>query len=99
MRSREDAHERLQPRRYLRGPSCAGDDAIRPANDNEYGLAASIWTREVDRSLRAAQAANAGSVWIIDWAKVYDGTEKEGFKQAGLGRLDDLAALGHFVEH
>lgn len=74
-------------------------DAIRLANDSEYGLAASIWTREVDRSLRVAQALEAGSVWINDWAKVYDGAEEGGFKQSGLGRLNGLAALDDFIEH
>lgn len=73
--------------------------AIQLANDNEYGLAASIWTRDVDRSLRVAQALEAGSVWINDWAKVYDGTEEGGFKQSGLGRLNGLAALEDFIEH
>ena len=74
-------------------------DAIRLANDNEYGLAASVWTRDIDRSLRVAQALEAGSVWINDWAKVYDGTEEGGFKQSGLGRLNGLAALEDFIEH
>lgn len=74
-------------------------EAIRLANDNEYGLAASIWTRDVDRSLRVAQAIDAGSVWINDWAKVYDSTEEGGFKQSGLGRLNGLAALEDFQEY
>jgi acyl-CoA reductase-like NAD-dependent aldehyde dehydrogenase len=74
-------------------------DAVQLANDNEYGLAASIWTRDVDRSLRVAQALQAGSVWINDWAKVYDSTEEGGFKQSGLGRLNGLAALDDFIEH
>jgi betaine-aldehyde dehydrogenase len=74
-------------------------EAIRLANDNEYGLSASIWTRDMDRSLRVAQAIEAGSVWINDWAKVYDSTEEGGFKQSGLGRLNGLAALDDFIEH
>jgi len=74
-------------------------EAIQLANDSEYGLAASIWTRDIDRSLRVAQAIDAGSVWINDWAKVYDNTEEGGFKQSGLGRLNGLAALEDFQEY
>lgn len=74
-------------------------EAVRLANDNEYGLAASVWTRDMDRALRVAQAIDAGSVWINDWAKVYDGTEEGGFKQSGLGRLNGLAALEDFIEY
>ncbi|CAB3913513.1 aldehyde dehydrogenase family protein [Achromobacter anxifer] len=74
-------------------------EAVRLANDNEYGLAASVWTGDMDRALRVAQAIDAGSVWINDWAKVYDGTEEGGFKQSGLGRLNGLAALEDFIEY
>jgi betaine-aldehyde dehydrogenase len=69
------------------------------ANDSEFGLSASVWTRDVDRSLRIAQAVEAGSVWINDWAKVYGNTEEGGFKQSGLGRLNGTAALDDFIEY
>ncbi|MNI10606.1 Betaine aldehyde dehydrogenase [compost metagenome] len=73
-------------------------EAIALANDSEYGLCASIWTQDVNRSLRVARALEAGSVWVNDWAKVYDNTEEGGFKQSGLGRLNGLAALEDFLE-
>ncbi|RYY16836.1 MAG: aldehyde dehydrogenase family protein, partial [Alphaproteobacteria bacterium] len=74
-------------------------EAIRLANDNEYGLSASVWTRDIDCSLRVAQAIDAGSVWINDWAQVFDGTEEGGFKQSGLGRLNGLASFDDFIEY
>jgi betaine-aldehyde dehydrogenase len=74
-------------------------EAVMLANDSEYGLSASIWTRDLDRSLRVAQALEAGSVFVNDWAKVYDGTEEGGFKQSGLGRLNGVAAIEDFIEY
>jgi betaine-aldehyde dehydrogenase len=49
----------------------------------------------VDRSLRIVQALDAGSVWINDWARVYDSTEEGGFKRSGLGRMNGLAVTHH----
>lgn len=74
-------------------------EAIRLANATEYGLAASVWTRDLDRSFRMAQALEFGSVWINNWAKVFDGAEEGGYKQSGLGRLNGFAAMDDFVEH
>lgn len=74
-------------------------EAVRLANDNEYGLAASIWTRDVDRPLRVAREIQAGTIWINDWAVVYDEFEEGGFKQSGLGRLNGMAAMDDFIEY
>jgi betaine-aldehyde dehydrogenase len=74
-------------------------EAIELANNSEFGLAASIWTRDVDRSLRVAREVEAGTVWINDWAVVYDEFEEGGFKQSGQGRLNGVAALDDFVEY
>ena len=74
-------------------------DAVTLANDSEYGLAASIWSTDVDRPLRVARQIDAGTVWINTWAVVHDETEEGGFKQSGLGRLNGLSALDDFVEY
>jgi betaine-aldehyde dehydrogenase len=74
-------------------------EAVALANNSEYGLAASIWSTNVDRPLRIARQIQAGTVWINNWAIVYDETEEGGYKQSGVGRLNGVSAIDDFVEH
>jgi betaine-aldehyde dehydrogenase len=74
-------------------------EAVALANNSEYGLSASIWSTDVDRPLRIARQIEAGTVWINNWAIVYDETEEGGYKQSGLGRLNGLSALDDFLEY
>ncbi|MDI3273705.1 aldehyde dehydrogenase family protein [Pseudomonas sp. AL03] len=74
-------------------------EAIELANNSEFGLAAGVWTRDVDRSLRVARELEVGTVWVNDWAVVYDEFEEGGFKQSGQGRLNGVAAMDDFVEY
>jgi betaine-aldehyde dehydrogenase len=73
-------------------------EAIALANDSEYGLAASIWSRDVDLPLRIAREIQAGTVWINDWVVMRDEFEEGGYKQSGRGRLRGLASLDDFLE-
>jgi betaine-aldehyde dehydrogenase len=75
------------------------EEAVALANHSQYGLAASIWSTNVDRPLRIARQLQAGTVWINNWAVVYDETEEGGYKQSGIGRLNGLSALDDFLEH
>ncbi len=74
-------------------------EAVALANDSMYGLAASVWSSDVDRPLRIARQIDAGTVWINNWAVVYDESEEGGFKQSGLGRLNGASAIEDFVEY
>jgi acyl-CoA reductase-like NAD-dependent aldehyde dehydrogenase len=73
-------------------------EAVSLANDSEYGLAAGVWSRDVDRPLRVARGLQAGTVWINDWASIRDEFEEGGFKQSGRGRLRGQTGLDDFLE-
>jgi acyl-CoA reductase-like NAD-dependent aldehyde dehydrogenase len=62
------------------------DDAVRLANDTEYGLSGSIFTRDVGRALRVARAVEAGNLSVNSHSSVRYWTPFGGYKQSGLGR-------------
>lgn len=73
-------------------------EAVALANDSQYGLAAGVYTQDVNRAFRVAREIDAGTVWINEWAKIYDEFEEGGFKQSGQGRMNGLAVMDDFVE-
>lgn len=62
------------------------DELIGLANDNTYGLAAGIWSRDYQRALRLASRLEAGTVWINTYKKFSISTPFGGYKDSGLGR-------------
>jgi acyl-CoA reductase-like NAD-dependent aldehyde dehydrogenase len=73
-------------------------DAIRLANDTEYGLSGSLWTRDVGRAIRVARAVETGTLSVNSHSSVRYWTPFGGAKQSGLGRELGPDALHAFTD-
>jgi aldehyde dehydrogenase (NAD+) len=74
------------------------DEAVRIANDTEFGLAAGVWTDNIQRAHRVAGRLRAGTVWINNYRKTGYATPFGGYKQSGLGRENGPDALREYTE-
>ncbi len=74
------------------------DDAIIKANDTMYGLAASVWTRDIKKAAKAANMLRFGTVWINDHGLLVSEMPHGGYKQSGFGRDLSTNALEEFTQ-
>jgi acyl-CoA reductase-like NAD-dependent aldehyde dehydrogenase len=74
------------------------DDVLAMANDNDYGLAAAVWTNDIKKAMRAAQALRAGIVWINDTQPAPTEMPWGGYKQSGVGRELGKHGLDDYLE-
>jgi aldehyde dehydrogenase (NAD+) len=74
------------------------DEVILRANDTSYGLAAAVWTRDLDKAHLFARRVKAGTVWVNCYHVVDATTPFGGFKMSGQGRENGEAGLEHYTE-
>ena len=74
------------------------DEVVARANDTFYGLAAGVWTKNLDKAHNYAAAVKAGTVWVNCYHIVDTTTPFGGFKMSGQGRENGEEALDHYTE-
>ena len=73
-------------------------DALRIANDSEFGLGAGIWSRDISRVHRVAAGLDAGRIVVNEYSGGFVQTPCGGFKQSGYGREQGIDALSHYTQ-
>ncbi len=74
------------------------EDAIRIANDVDFGLAAGVWTQNLARAMRTSDALHAGTVWVNTYRAVGFNSPFGGWKQSGIGRESGIEGMMEYLQ-
>lgn len=75
------------------------EEAISIANDSQYGLAAGVWTKDINKAIKASRQIRTGTVYINNYEEGMDSTiPLGGYKQSGIGRDSGYQALDNYLQ-
>ena len=74
------------------------EEAVEAANDTEYGLAAGVWTKDLEKAQRVAGGIDAGTVWVNEYHLLSAAAPRGGFKKSGVGRELGLEGILEFTQ-
>lgn len=74
------------------------EDAIRLANDTEFGLAAAVWTQDLRRAMTCVERLQAGTVWVNNYRTTSFTSPFGGYKRSGMGREGGVEAIKEYMQ-
>ncbi len=76
----------------------AEDEVIEMANDSEYGLGGAVWTKDINRAFRVANAVETGRMWVNNYNNLPAHSPFGGYKKSGIGRETHKMILEHLTQ-
>lgn len=73
------------------------DEVLHLANDTNYGLAAGVWTSNLQRAMRMAQRLEAGTIWLNTYRVMSPMSPRQGFKESGVGVEHGLESMNEYT--